>query len=71
MDNSQIEANYKDLSLGVIENAAKDAAKGDPTAAAWLLTPSAGMFAEIAGIQEGFLGQLANDALERLQHGKR
>jgi len=66
----------KDPSLGslafsVIDRAAKDAALGDPTAGAWLLSDLAQSWADVAGIDDGVLGELAGYSLEVLKHGKR
>lgn len=57
------------LAKDVIEQAARDAAKGDPTAGAWLLSETAEAYADVAGFKDGFLGKVAGKALERFYHG--
>lgn len=57
------------LAKDIIEQAAKDAAKGDPTAGAWLLSDTAEAYADLAGFKDGFLGKMASKALERFYHG--
>jgi len=59
-----------ELAFGVINRAALDAADGSPTAGAWLLTEQADLWAGVAGLDDGFLGELASKALERLKDGR-
>ena len=47
------------ISAAVLEAAARDAKRGDPIAACWLLTRDAELFADAFGIEDGFLGRLA------------
>lgn len=59
----------KELAADVLESATRDAAKGDPIAGAWLLSDTADLYAQAAGIEDGFLGTIANKVLERLTNG--
>jgi len=58
-----------ELAYSVIDRAVRDAASGDPTAGAWLLSDQAEVWADVAGFDKGFLGQLANRVLEGLANG--
>jgi len=58
------------LAFAVIDRAARDAALGDPTAGAWLLSETAQDWAELAGLSEGVLGELASKSLEVLKNGR-
>jgi len=58
-----------ELAYSVIDRAVRDAANGDPTAGAWLLSDQADAWADVAGFEKGFLGQLANRVLEGLANG--
>lgn len=62
---------YDQLVIDVLEQATRDAAKGDPIAGAWLLSDEADLYAQAAGLDDGFLGTIAGGALERLANGIR
>lgn len=57
------------IAYAVIDQAARDAANGCPTAGAWLLSETAQEYATLAKLENGFLGELASKALERLCYG--
>jgi hypothetical protein len=57
------------IAYAVIDRAAQDAANGSPTAGAWLLSDTAQAYADLARLDDGFLGELASMALERLCYG--
>jgi hypothetical protein len=59
------------IAYAVIDAAAQDAANGSPTAGAWLLSDTAQAYADLAKLESGLLGELANQALERLCYGSR
>jgi hypothetical protein len=59
------------IAYAVIHQAAQDAANGSPTAGAWLLSDTAQDYATLAKLESGLLGELANQAAERLYYGSR
>jgi len=60
----------KNISTGVLEKACRDASRGDPLAAAWLLTLPASLYAEVSGIESELLGELAYKSLENMINGR-
>jgi hypothetical protein len=62
-------ADLTGLAMAVIERATNDACDLDPIAGAWLLSDEAGIYAELAGLEDGVLGELASLVLVRLQNG--
>ena len=63
-------ADLTGLALAVIERAAIDAAAGDPTAGAWLLSDEAAAYGELAKFEPETLGKIAIRSLERLANDK-
>lgn len=61
---------YHSLAYAVIDRAAQDAANGSPTAGAWLLSDTAQHWAELAGLDDGVLGEIASLCLEGLKNGR-
>ena len=62
-------ADLTSLAVAVLVRATIDACDLDPIAGAWLLSDEAGIYAELAGIDPGVLGEVASLALVRLQNG--
>jgi hypothetical protein len=59
----------KNISTGVLEKACRDASRGDPLAAAWLLSLPASLYSEVSNVEPEVLGELAYKSLESMING--